>query len=211
MSYNFANLNAESFQQLCQALIVKEFPNAQCLPVGQPDGGRDAFVWNVNPDTGKKELTVFQVKFSRSPQDKEERIAVEDLIKSEADKVLRLKTYGLVSYYFLTNVQGTAHLNDGSIDRVDQILTASFGINAHSWWADDLSRRIDSSSDLKWSYPNILRATDFLEALITAGGGEDGRRRQNAISLTINAQFTSDYQVRFKEIDLKFPAIRSFH
>ena len=42
MDYPFENLDPERFQQFCQALLTKEFPNIQCFPVAQPDGGRDA-------------------------------------------------------------------------------------------------------------------------------------------------------------------------
>ena len=38
MTYHYESLGDERFQQLAQALIAIEFPNVQCLPVGQPDG-----------------------------------------------------------------------------------------------------------------------------------------------------------------------------
>jgi hypothetical protein len=44
MSYHFEELGDERFQQLCQAILTCAFPNVQCLPVSQPDGGRDAFL-----------------------------------------------------------------------------------------------------------------------------------------------------------------------
>ena len=43
MDYHYEALNDQSFQKLAQALIVAQHPNTQCLPVGQPDGGRDAY------------------------------------------------------------------------------------------------------------------------------------------------------------------------
>ena len=41
-SYQYEQLNPESFQQLSQSLLLKAFPALQCFPVGQSDGGRDA-------------------------------------------------------------------------------------------------------------------------------------------------------------------------
>ena len=45
MDYQLENLGDERFQQLCQALLVREFPDVQCFPVGMPDGGRDSIRW----------------------------------------------------------------------------------------------------------------------------------------------------------------------
>ena len=42
MDYPLENLGPERFQQLCQALLAREYPRVQCFPVAQPDGGRDA-------------------------------------------------------------------------------------------------------------------------------------------------------------------------
>jgi hypothetical protein len=81
MDYNLEALGDERFQKLCQALLTTSFPNVQCLPVGQPDGGRDAFARQPGG------FIVFQVKYSRNPANKDERIAISDLIKSEKPKV----------------------------------------------------------------------------------------------------------------------------
>lgn len=48
MSYPFENLDPEKFQHFCQALLTKEFPNMQCFPVAQPDGGRDAITFGAS-------------------------------------------------------------------------------------------------------------------------------------------------------------------
>ena len=107
MRYDYETLNPESFQHLCQAVLSTIHPNLQCLPVGQPDGGRDAF--NFHPTPGSDEFTVFQVKFSRTPSLKEERDLIQQVIDSEAAKVSTLIDHGAVRYYLLTNVSGTAH------------------------------------------------------------------------------------------------------
>src|SRR5947199_146229 len=43
--YHYETLGDERFQELCQSLLTATFPNIQCLPVGQPDGGREAYCW----------------------------------------------------------------------------------------------------------------------------------------------------------------------
>ena len=71
MVYNYEALNEQSFQKLVQALIVAMYPQAQCLPVAQPDGGRDAILHD--PDVHKPGFVVFQVKYSRDPHTKTAR------------------------------------------------------------------------------------------------------------------------------------------
>lgn len=84
--YALETLGDERFQHLCQAILVKEYPTVQCLPVGQPDDGRDAFMEYLISEK-KSNLTVFQVKYSREPALKSEREAIEDLIDSEKSKI----------------------------------------------------------------------------------------------------------------------------
>jgi hypothetical protein len=170
--YHYEALGDERFQEFCQALISAQFPNAQCLPVGQPDGGRDAFVFQhflVEPGTKhpQHDVIVFQVKFVKNPSDsRSDREMIEEVAKKERSKIEKLKRTRLVKYYLLTNLKGTAHPEVGSIDKVNKILTNSLGMEAYCWWRDDLDRRVDGNYSVKWSYPEILKATDLLEALI---------------------------------------------
>ena len=62
-SYQYEQLNGESFQQLSQSLLVKEFPGIQCLPVGQPDGGRDAIARLYEATDESTGFILYQVKF----------------------------------------------------------------------------------------------------------------------------------------------------
>src|SRR5437773_2725150 len=60
MDYPLENLGPERFQQFCQALLAKEYPDMQCFPVAQPDGGRDAVSYHFAE--GVSNFSVFQVK-----------------------------------------------------------------------------------------------------------------------------------------------------
>jgi NADPH-dependent 7-cyano-7-deazaguanine reductase QueF len=64
MDHQLENLGPERFQHLCQALLVQEFPGTNCLPVGQPDGGRDA-VRYASDEANPSAFTVCQVKYCR--------------------------------------------------------------------------------------------------------------------------------------------------
>jgi hypothetical protein len=202
MTYLYEQLTPDKFQQFCQALLATQFPNAQCLPVGQPDGGRDAFQWSMRDAEGRSEdLIVFQVKFSRDAN-RADQDFLKSIIESELPKVERLKKKGLSAYYLMTNVSGSAHLDVGSIDKVDDLLTQALGIPAHCWWRDDLDRRVDAQSDIKWSYPEIIRGSDLLQALFEGALGEDSRRRDNGLQAYLAAQFDDDREVKFKQVDL---------
>ena len=65
LDYQFENLGEDRFQHFCQALLIPEFPNAQCFPIRQQDGGRDA----VSPYWALLDspFVVFQVKYVRRP------------------------------------------------------------------------------------------------------------------------------------------------
>lgn len=204
--YHYETLGDEKFQEFCQALIAIDFPTAQCLPVGQPDGGRDAYMhrYAIEQLTGTAELTVFQIKYSKTPTgDRSERDAIAEVVRTERDKVERLKALGLKRYILITNVKGTAHLHAGSIDKVNAELSELLGVEAYCWWRDDLDRRLDAASAVKWSYPEVLKATDLLEVLVRGQLGEEEDRRRNAIRAYLTDQYDDDLELKFKQTDLR--------
>lgn len=202
MTYNYENLGDERFQHLCQAILATSHPDVQCLPVGQPDGGRDALIWR-SATRARRDGVVFQVKFTKDPSSKDERTVIEELIKSEARKVATLKERGMDRYYLLTNVRGTSHYDSGSIDKVNEALSEAFDIPAYCWWRDDLDRRIDGNSSIKWSFPDILKASDLLQALYDSKFGVDESRRLAAIKAYLAYQHKYDSQLKFKQVDLE--------
>lgn len=198
--YYYEALDEQSFQKLVQALIVAQYPRAQCLPVGQPDGGRDAFLFLDEPDQSSFE--VFQVKYSRNPNDKNERDVIQALIKSEKRKVEKLIERGATQYYLITNVRGTGHLDKGSVDKTNDDLTKELGIPSMVWWRDDLDGRLDNEFDIRWRYPEILLATDLLPLLFK----DHQRPKENSIRALksyIAIQYENDREIKFKQVELK--------
>ena len=126
MVYHYEALNEQSFQKLAQALIVAEHPDTQCLPVAQPDGGRDAF--RLHSGSDGRSFTVFQVKYTRDPEQKSARDLIERVIASEQRKLKNLIDRGATEYCLITNVRGTAHLDRGSIDRASESLANALQI-----------------------------------------------------------------------------------
>ena len=202
MDYPLENLGPERFQQLCQALLTQEQPDVQCFPIAQPDGGRDAtahFVTNTS-----KGFVVFQVKFSRNPHSEiDPHKWLLEIIENEAPKVAHLIPKGASKYYLITNVSGTAHLDSGSIDKMNSLLANNLPIPSFCWWRDDLNRRLDSAWSIKWSYPDIMTGPDLLRALVEVGLTEDKERRSASIRAFLRQQFESDAEVKFKQIELQ--------
>lgn len=206
MDYDLERLGDERFQKLCQAMLVTLHPSLQAVPLNQADGGRDAFL--PFRTSNSKGLLVFQVKFSNTPRARTERDALIALVRQEKAKVLQLIERGAKEYHFLTNIAGTAALDVGSIDTVNEILTKEFGIPSYCWWRDDIERRIDVNTDLRWSYPEILRGTDVLQLLVTSRFSEP--HRDTALRAYLTTQFENDEEVKFKQVELQNKLISLF-
>ena len=202
-SYQYEQLNDESFQQLSQSLLVREFPGLQCFPVGQPDGGRDAIVRyeGARKATG---FILFQVKFARhelSPP--EARDWLLRTLRHELPKVRKQMEKGAEHFVLVTNVPGTAHHEAGSIDKLQALLKELIPIPAQAWWRGDLDRRLDDAWDLKFTYPALFSGTDLLRLVIEASPSEGRERRRNAITAFLSHQLESEREVKFKQAELE--------
>jgi hypothetical protein len=209
MTYCYEQLGEKRFQQICQAILTTIHSGIQCFPVGMPDGGRDA-IERVEDGSQSAGFIVFQVKFVVDPTSRSAREEVEKAIKSEKKKVKQLIKKGAKKYFLITNVGGTSHLEDGSIDKVNKALSAAFGVPSQCLWRDDLDRRIDAHSDIKWSYPEILRGSDVLQALIEGKLGAESRSRLDTVRSYVAYQHSKDVDLKFKQIDFSKGLIPMF-
>lgn len=202
MDYLFENLGDERFQEFCSSLILQQYPNTQSFPVGQPDGGRDSI--SYIPGSTEKEFIVFQVKYVRNPNSLDNPHKwLSKIIEEEAKKVNTLILKGAKQFFILTNVKGTAHLDNGTIDKVNRILEENISIPAICWWRDDLSRLIEQNPIFKWSYPEILNGQDVLNSILFENITENKSRRQKVIKAYLADQYLIDNEVKFKQIDLQ--------
>lgn len=202
MAYYLEELGDTRFQKLCQTILTTLYPDVQCLPVDQPDGGRDSFLRHQTR-TKHNEFTVFQVKFVRNHLGQDARNFIKKIASSEKEKINRLIARGATKYYLMTNVSGTSHLDVGSIDQVNKVLSEKFGITTFCWWRDDLERRIDSMPAIRWNFLEILRATDLLQALLVSKDDSETERRIGALRAYMAYQGRYDAQLKFKQIDLQ--------
>jgi hypothetical protein len=213
MPYALESLTPDQFQQLCQALLVKEFPDVQCFPIGHADGGRDATskMTHVLPRRSVRPFLLFQVKYHRTA------LSVSDphkwllsTLEEELPKIPAVTLRGASRYIILTNVPGTGVLNKGSIDKVDDVLARTLPIPAMCWWRDDVERRLDNSWDVKWHYIDILTGADLVRYFIENRLSDDKERRSNAIKSFLADQYESDSEVRFRQIELQNDLVKLF-
>jgi hypothetical protein len=204
MDYQYETLSPETFQQFCQSLLLLYFPNTQCYPIGQPDGGRDAVSWRLSKPSKDNGFVVFQVKFNRKPlAEVSPHKWLLEQIKRERAKINRLIPKGAKEYYLITNVPGTSHLDVGSIDDLDALLTHSIEIPVTCWWRDDLDRRLDTAWSLKWAYPSLMTGQDMLVSILHAGLRERAADRQAAILSHVATQYREDEEVKFKQVEFQ--------
>lgn len=206
MDYPLEQLDPERFQKVCQALLLPEFPSARFFPVGQADGGRDAFVTLHPRARSSKQLVVFQVKFARDPSEFRNLAArrqwVLDAVKEELPKIEALAQNGARHYRLITNVRGSGRRTTGSIDKLDELL-AGLPIHADGWWRDDLTSRLDQAWDVKWRYPELLTGPDLLRALVEGGLNEHAARRSSAVRAFLEEERHGDEKVKFKQVGLE--------
>ncbi len=202
MDFFYENLNPDTFQQFCQSLLIKEYPDTSVFPVGQKDGGRDG--GNYLPGTGVKEFIIFQVKFALNPSlIKNPYKWLADTIEGEAHKIENLIARGAKKYVLLTNVKGTAALESGSIDKTKEVLKNTITIDSQCWWRDDLSRRLDNNISLKWSYSQILSGKDIVNLIIKSNLTEKQDYRESVIRAYLIDQYENEKEVKFKQIELQ--------
>lgn len=202
MDYLYENLGDERFQEFCNCIVAKEFPDSQSFPVGQPDGGRDSLVYFMNSQ--KKEFFVFQVKFVRNPNSVlDVNKWLTDIIEDEAPKIDKLIPRGATKFYLITNVKGTAHLDKGSKDKINQVLESKIKIPSICWWRDDLSRLFEKDPIFKWSFPEILNGQDILNSILFKNINENIERRESVIKAYLADQYSIDNKVKFRQIDLE--------
>lgn len=203
MKHDFEQLGDRRFQEFAQALLVSEYPDLACLPVGMPDGGRDAI---SRPPHGNRkdgrDLLIFQVKYCTNPAHLDDPEAwTLAVIEKELPKIEKLVERGATDYFLVTNVPATSHLDAGSHDKVQAVL-AGLPLAAQCLWRGDLDRRLESSWDLKWAYPDLMTGNDLIRALVEGRLSENSERRTRAIRSFLAAQYRADREVHFKQADL---------
>jgi hypothetical protein len=200
--YLYERLGDKRFQELCNALLVNEYPagQMQSFPVGQADGGRDA----VRKTDGR--VVIYQVKWSKKAI-KSPVGWLDGAIKGESAKIKKLVENGANEYVLMTSLPGTSTSGRGTMDRLDAILaqhSKNFGIPMTCWWRADIDSRVDNASrELKWTYSDMLAGNDLIRYLIEADRADTHiSELRDLILKVVGAQEKEDARVKFKRVEL---------
>lgn len=208
VGYLLEELGDKRFQQLCQALLLPEFPGLVCLPVGQADGGRDGL---TRPQNGP--FRVFQMKFTKHPERvKNPATELAALVRGERDNILALVREGLDEYLLVTNISTTSAKASGSYDKLEaklDELSVEYGVPMRCLWRDDLERRLDRSpSSLRFSYGEMLVGWDAIRYLLDQERDSERMERLGDIVRRVAAaQWHEDENVKFNQVELDSHAL----
>jgi len=207
-TYLYERLGANRFQELCQSLIRREFPNVQCYPVGMADGGRDG---TARPDG---DFIIFQVK-STTKQPADPATWLAGIVESERANIERLVKDGATRYVIMTNVVGTPSPVRGTMDRLRAELDsfeAEFGIKFQVAWRPDVDAMVDlAPDDLVFRYVQMLAGVEALRYLLRSKDDETkwGKTR-GLVWRVLSDQEERDGALKFTQIDMRDDIERLF-
>ncbi|MEV0893787.1 hypothetical protein [Promicromonospora sp. NPDC050262] len=191
MDYLYENLTPDQFQYLAQSMMLHRYPDLQCYPIGQPDGGRDGY--------SSSSSTVLQVKFKRRDEESSADWMITAL-EGELPKIENLISRGAKQYIMVTNARGTAHLDRGSVDRVKTWIDDHITVPTEVLWRDDVSRRLETMTALALQYPAMLKFTDGLSALISGIFDAEANRRIDTLRRFVQHQQQQDRKVKLQQV-----------
>jgi hypothetical protein len=211
--YDYEALGPDAFQQLCQALLVRTHKYVQCLPVGMPDGGRDAVV----PRDHVSDAVIYQIKFRKPTPNSEtspdDIVAwIQKQVRGETEKIERLITKGAARYILMTNARCSAHEGVGTRDRVQDWLNKNISIPTQVWWRDDIDRRLDPETEIKRTYGLLRDISGLAELLgVTTPKMDEHENlrtaktdpRVSALMKYMRCQYLRDRVLKFKQTELE--------
>lgn len=201
--YLYERLGDHDFQQLVNALLVREYPGFTPMALRQSDGGRDGI---QTEDPAK--LVVYQTKWSLRGKEKDPVKWLEQTMRGEEDNLRRLAAEGVRQYRLVTNIPSTAKPKVGTYDRLDAILQAAasdFGFDEMSCvWRERLNPWVDNApTELKWAYADMLAGWDLVRYLITESiGPAAARGHRDVIRNVVSTQWDDDKRLKFSQADV---------
>lgn len=190
-AYNYERLGPDKFQELCQTILIDDFPDLQCFPVGMADGGRDG--------ESRSARTVAQVKFLRNPGAESAKAIIKTL-EAEKPSIEKLIERGVEKYIFLTNGRASAGVDVGVIDQVESWLDNNLSVPALFMPRASIDRRLERSQNaIKMSYIEILPPGQALSLLMRNSSDKEQEERLKALKRFITVQKKQDSELKFKQ------------
>ncbi|MEE6192727.1 NACHT domain-containing protein [Mycolicibacterium sp. 120320] len=142
------------------------------------------------------------MKFKRKDEDENAEWLISAL-EAEKPKIERLIARGATKYLMATNARGTAQLDVGRVDKVQQWLNANVAVPSFVLWRDEIDRRLDQAPpSLKLKYSEIVSLEDGFDLILNRLWGQTYEVQQRAIRAFVAAQFKDDWTVKFKQVNL---------
>ncbi|HWV50451.1 MAG TPA: hypothetical protein VN035_13445 [Microbacterium sp.] len=201
--YLFERLGDHQFQQLVNALLVREYPGYTPMALRQSDGGRDG-IQAADPS----KVIVYQVKWSLRGMEKDPVTWLAQTMRAEESNLRRLAREGVRHYRLVTNVPSTAKPKTGTYDRLDAILSeaaSEFGFDEMSCvWRERLNPWVDNApTEIKWVYADMLAGWELVRYLIAESvGAATGKGHRDVIRRVVATQWDDDKLVKFSQADV---------
>lgn len=190
--YQFTRLSGEKFEQMAQALIEKDRRNhGNLIQFGPgPDGSREAtwdqpsshpdYIRPTNESSDVPKKWVFQAKYhdtSLRGSSPAASTLLQDL-KSELEKLTKKHNVKCHKYILITNISLSGSRQIGTRDQATAIAEQwSDRIpEIEIWDATDLSRMLDSQSDVRTAYSELILPGDILHAIYKQTNFAESRR-----------------------------------
>lgn len=201
--YLFERLGDHDFQQLVNALLIREYPGYTPMALRQADGGRDGI---QAADPGQ--IIVYQTKWSIRGTEKDPVSWLERTLRGEEKNLRRLASEGVRQYRLVTNVASTAKPRSGTYDRLEERLrlaASEFGFDEMTCvWRERLNPWVDNApTETKWAYADMLAGWDLIRYLVadSVGAGRDKSHR-DVIRKVVASQWDDDKRVKFSQVDV---------
>ena len=202
MKYLLENLSPRRFNQLCQSLLSKSFPLAQCRPVSQLDDRRH--IRTIGDDRDQTQRVAYQLKYARNPLTPDQpHKSIINQLRTEIPLLSSKINAEHTTYILLTNVPAQLALQDASIAKLKRIISEHVSVPTQCWWRDDIERLLDAHWKLKWAFPEVFGNTEILRIIAHQHLTTDFRRPTQALRKAIRDQFNYDKEARFQQLDLQ--------
>jgi hypothetical protein len=214
--FDYEALTNRQFQALVSALIVREHPRVQCMPLSGRDGGRDVIAQEVSSAGRLTDAIIFQVKMKEksmtgvpTTEDLYKWVAMQ--VRRELVKLRPLIRKGAREYVLVLNIPASGDLETGLRDRVQKLMADEIQIPSSVWWRDDLDGRLRAYPDIAASI-GLLTGDNAIQGLCMRSPAKvSGSPHITAVELDIAVkavtaycaeQYREDSVMRFSQVDL---------
>ena len=174
--YDLNKLGSETFEKLCQSLLIEIIGPGTIIFGAGKDGAREATYKGKAPYPSQSEqwdgYWIFQVKFHDTSLigiDKARKQVIIDL-ENELNKITTKYQHPCDNYILITNVPLSSVYKTGTHDQVSEIAKRLSVKNVHVLGSDQLCCYIEKYDAIRNAYPQFLTPNDVVEVAKNSKG-----------------------------------------